>query len=249
MFQKVYHRLTSRRYGLREVVLALFFLWVMRFPSVEAMKGAQQRDFGCLIGARRSPGLKTIRRKLRELVEQKQGHRLVMEMARRYADGDIVDVGVLYADGHMKPYYGSRSLGKVWSPQRRLHMPGLQQYFVNDSNGRPLFFLTAQPDKGLAQMLLRLVEYIRSIIGKRCLIVVATPPGCSGCCERRRCPLSPIGASPLTCILFRSSAGTPASLRAGAGSLISMRRSSTSGNLAPFAISSCSRRLGSRLTS
>ncbi|MBM3143339.1 MAG: transposase [Chloroflexi bacterium] len=172
VFHKVYHKLASRHYGLRELVLALFFLGVMRFSSVEAMKGAQQRDFGCLIGARRSPALKTVRRKLNELVEQKRGHRLVMEMARRYADGDIVELGVLYADGHMKPYYGSRSIGEVWSPQRRLYMPGLQQYFVNDGNGRPLFFLTAQPKKSLAQMLPRLVEHIRSIIGEREFILV-----------------------------------------------------------------------------
>lgn len=172
MFHKVYPKLASRRYGLRDLVVVMFFLWAMRFSSVEAFKGAQQRDFGCLIGARRSPALKTVRRNIQELAEQKQGHQLVMEMARRYADGDIVDVGVLYVDGHMKPYYGSRSLGKVWSPQRRLHMPGIEQYFVNDGNGRPLFFLTAQPKKSLTQMLPRLVEHIRSIIGVREFILV-----------------------------------------------------------------------------
>lgn len=117
-FGKVYHKLGSRYYGLREVVLALFFLWVMRFPSLEAFKGVQQRDFGCLIGARRSPAVKTLRRQVAELGEQRQGHHLMMEMARRYADGDIVEVGVLYADGHMKPYYGCRSLSEVWSPCR-----------------------------------------------------------------------------------------------------------------------------------
>lgn len=167
VFGKAYHKLASRSYGLRDLVLVMFFLWAMRFSSVEAFKGAQQRDFGCLIGARRSPALKTVRRKIQELAEQKQGHHLVMEMAQRYVKGDIVEIGVLYADGHMKPYYGSRSLDKVWSPQRRLHMPGIEQYFVNDSNGRPLFFLTAQPKKSLAQMLPRLVEHIRSIIGER----------------------------------------------------------------------------------
>ncbi len=167
VFQRVYNRLGSRKYGLRELVLTLFFLWTMRFSSLEALKGAQQRDFGCLIGAGRSPALKTVRRKFLEIAEQKQGHRLVMEMARRYVDGDIVDVGVLYADGHMKPYYGSRSVGEVWSPQRRMPVPGLQQYFINDRKGRPLFFLAAQPNKSLTQMLPRLVEHIRSVIGER----------------------------------------------------------------------------------
>lgn len=167
VFGKVYHRLVSRCYGLRELVLTPFFLRVMHFPSVESLKGAQRQDLGCLIGARRSPALKTVRRRLEELAEQKQGHRLVMEMARRYLDGDIVEVGVLYADGHMKPYYGSRSLGQVWSPQRRLPMPGLQQYFVNDEKGRPLFFLSAQPSRSLTQMLPKLVGHIRSLIGEQ----------------------------------------------------------------------------------
>ena len=167
VFQKVYHRLAARRYGLRELVLTLFFVWVMGFSSVESLKRAQRRDLGCLIGASGSPVVKTVRRKLQDLAEQKQGHRLVMEMAHRYVDGDIVDVGVLYADGHMKPYYGSRSLGEVWSPQRRMPVSGIQQYFVNDGNGQPLFFLTPQPNQSLTQMLPRLVEHIRSVIGER----------------------------------------------------------------------------------
>ena len=167
IFQKVYHRLASRRYGLRELVLTLFFLCVMGFPSLESLKRAQRRDLGCLIGASNSPVLETVQRKLQELAEQKQGHRLVMEMAHRYVDGDIVDVGVLYADGHVKPYYGSRSLGEVWSPQRRMPVTGIQQYFVNDGKGQPLFFLTPQPNQSLTQMLPRLVEHIRSVIGGR----------------------------------------------------------------------------------
>ena len=167
VFQKVYHKLASRRYGLRELVLTLFFVWAMGFSSLESLKRAQRRDLGCLIGASRSPVVKTVRRKLQELAEQKQGHQVVMEMAHRYVDGDIVDVGVLYADGHMKPYYGSRSLGEVWSPQRRMPVTGIQQYFINDGKGRPLFFLTAQPNQSLTQMLPRLVEHIRSVIGER----------------------------------------------------------------------------------
>ncbi|MBE0431801.1 MAG: transposase [Dehalococcoidia bacterium] len=167
VFQKVYHGLAGRRYGLREFVLTLFFLCVMGFPSLESLKRTPRRDLGCIIGASRSPAVKTAQRKLQDLAEQKQGHRLVMEMAQRYVDGDIVDVGVLYADGHVKPYYGSRSLGEVWSPQRRMPVTGIQQYFVNDGNGQPLFFLTPQPNQSLTQMLPRLVEHIRSVIGER----------------------------------------------------------------------------------
>lgn len=167
VFQKVYRPVASRCYGLRELVLTLFFLGTMRFSSVEAFKGAQQQDFGCLIGTDRSPALKTVRRKLQEVAVQKQGHRLVMEMARRYVQGDIVEVGVLYADGHIKPYYGSRSLGEVWSPQRRMPVPGVPQYFINDGKGQPLFFLAAQPHKSLTQMLPGLVERIRAVIGAR----------------------------------------------------------------------------------
>jgi len=167
-FVKVYHRLACRRYGLREMVLTLFFLLVTHFHSVEAFKGVQQRDFRCLIGARSSPALKTLRRKLEELAGQKRAHRLLMEMARRYVHGDIIELGVLYADGHMKPYYGSRSIGEVWSPLRRMGMPGFQQYFVNDRAGRPLFFLTAQAqERSLVQMLPKLVEHIRSVIGEQ----------------------------------------------------------------------------------
>lgn len=166
-FQKVYQSVVGRWCGLREVVLSLFFLWVMGFQSLEAFKGAVRRDVGALIGIRSAPTVKTLRRKLGELAHQGCGHRLVQELARRYVDRDIVQMGVLYVDGHMKPYYGRRSVGEVWSPQRRMPVPGLQQYFVNDIQGRPLFFLTAQPHRSLIQMLPKLVEEMRAIIGDK----------------------------------------------------------------------------------
>ncbi|MBI5955375.1 MAG: helix-turn-helix domain-containing protein [Chloroflexi bacterium] len=166
-FGQVYRPIAGRRYGLRELVLGLFFLWVLGFPSLEASKGAVRRDVGALIGARLAPALKALRRKLGEVAKLGQGYRLIQEMARRYGDKGMVELGVLYADGHVKPYYGSRSVGEVWSPQRRMPVPGIQQYFINDVQGRPLFFLTAQPHKSLTQMLPKLVEEVRSVIRER----------------------------------------------------------------------------------
>lgn len=178
-FRRVYRPLVARRYGLRELVLTLFFLWVLGFRSVEAFKGAARREVGYLIGALGTPTVKTLHRKLTRLAQLRRGAQLLLELARGFADAGVVQVGVLYVDGHLKPYYGSRALGEVWSPQRRMPVPGIQQYFVNDAQGRPLFFLTAQPQKSLTQMLPHLVEEIRAVIGQRPLTLVFDRAGYS----------------------------------------------------------------------
>lgn len=154
----------SERFGVRAVILTLFFLTLLRKPTVESAKHLRRREFGALIGAGRAPAVKTLRRKLLELVSQPGAPSFARLLARRWVEHGLVATAYLYVDGHMKAYTGKRKLQEMWNPQRRMPLPGVMTHFVGDLKGRPLLFVT-EPAGSLATAMPKVVEAIRDAIG------------------------------------------------------------------------------------
>jgi len=53
-------------------------------------------------------------------------------LARRWLDSGVLQADYLYVDGHVKDYSGTRLVPEVWNSHRRMPLPGIVQYFVND---------------------------------------------------------------------------------------------------------------------
>ena len=152
-------------YMLSEVVLALMFLMILRYPTVESTKKAMRRHLAPLLGLDCAPSIPTLRRKIRYLGAQKRGEALLRAYAEQASKADLVQLGVLYVDGHFKPYYGKLAISKGYFSQRRLAHPGVMQYFVNDIEGRPVFFLAVEAHVGLIESLRPVLEEIRTLVG------------------------------------------------------------------------------------
>jgi hypothetical protein len=170
----------SERFGLRATTLSLFFLALLDLPTVEAAKYLRRREFGALIGTQRAPAVKTLRRKLAELVPQGRSVEFGQRLARRLVEQSLVATAALYVDGHMKVYTGKRKLGKTWNTQRRLPLPGFNSFFVGDAGGRPLLFLTEEAGVSLTQAMPEIVEAIRGALGNRRFTVVFDRGGFDG---------------------------------------------------------------------
>ncbi len=167
-------------FGVRAVTLSLFFMTLLRKGTVEAAKHLRRAEFGAVVGSGRAPAVKTLRRKLAELVAQAQASEFGVALARRWVEHGMVATAYLYVDGHMKVYSGKRRLQEVWNSQRRMPLPGVHTYFVNDSDGRPLLFLTEVLSTNLAKALPRIVDAIREVIGERSFTVIFDRGGYDG---------------------------------------------------------------------
>ena len=130
----------ERLYNLSQMFLTLVYLIVFRFPSIEAFKLADRKAFGQLIGAMKAPVVKTLRRFLEGLTALETSGSVAMKLARQYVKLDIVQLGILYLDGHFVPYYGKSQIAKGYFTTRRLALKGNHHYFANDLKGRPIFF-------------------------------------------------------------------------------------------------------------
>jgi len=170
----------AARFGVRAVMLTVFFLSLFSKTTLEAAKHLRRWEFGPLVGAGRAPTVKTLRRKLASLMRQGQAARFGELLVRRWVERGLVATAYLYVDGHVKAYTGKRKLAECWSSQRRMPLPGLLTYFVNDQQGRPLLFITEEANASLAQAMPKVVAAIREAVGKRRFTVIFDRGGYDG---------------------------------------------------------------------
>jgi transposase len=168
---RVYDALRKGFFGLRSTFLVLAFMALLRIKSVEQLASRAPGELGLLMGLDRAPEVKTLRKKLAELGERKKGRELVAELARFWAADAPEQLGVLYVDGHVRPYHGrndKHTLPKKRVPRMRLAMPGTVDFWVNDSRADPLFVVTAPATDGLLAMIdQHILPEMRGLVGER----------------------------------------------------------------------------------
>lgn len=166
--QSAYGRLKNGFYGLRSTVLCLGFMALLRIKSPERMQFEAPGELGVLLGLDRAPEVKTIRRKLRELSEARSAQRFSAALAERWVAASRRDAGMLYVDGHVRPYHGEKHrLTKTHVARRNLSMAATTDYWVNDKNAEPLFVVTGTINERLiSAMKTRILPEVRRLVGK-----------------------------------------------------------------------------------
>lgn len=167
--KQVYGALRQGFFGLRSVLLTLAFMALLRIKTSEQLSSHAPGELGLLLGLDRAPEVKTLRRKLAEIGDRQLASTFAEELTKRWTQEEPDTLGFLYIDGHVRPYHGkAHTLPKAFVPQRRLAMPATTDYWVNDENNEPLFFITALANEGLLAMLEEAVlPQIRSLIGEQ----------------------------------------------------------------------------------
>ncbi len=166
--EQIYGRLKNGYYGLTTMLLTFGLMALVRIKSAEGLSHYAPGEFGLVLGLDRAPEMKTVRRKLCELASRSQAREFSRAFATRWSEEAPHALGYLYIDGHVRPYHGrTHKLPKTHVQRRRLCMPATTDYWVNDSNGEPLMFVTAPANEGmLAMMEDELLPSIRQLAGE-----------------------------------------------------------------------------------
>jgi hypothetical protein len=177
---QVYQVAGMVRFGVQQVFTELFCLALLQESSVERVKHVLRSDLGAVMGCTRAACVKTLRRKLDELSQQRQAVRLGTLLARRWLEVGLVNASYLYVDGHVKVYNGTRLVPEVWNSHRRMPLPGIVQYFVNDLRGRPLLVVTEEVRGNLAKSLPSVIAAVRQVVGNQRFTVIFDRGGFDG---------------------------------------------------------------------
>jgi Transposase protein len=177
---EVYQLAGMVRFGVQQVFTELFCLALLQEPSVERVKHVLRSDLGTVMGSSKAACVKTLRRKLDELSQQRQAVRLGTLLAGHWLNVGLLNASYLYVDAHVKVYNGARLVPEVWNSHRRMPLPGIVQYFVNDLRGRPLLVVTEDVRGNLAKSLPAVIVAIRRVVGDQRFTVIFDRGGYDG---------------------------------------------------------------------
>ncbi len=147
--EKVYKKINDGFFGLQSILLILTFMALLRIKNPEQLTKHSPGDLGIILGLDRAPEVKTLRRKIKELGTSEKAREFADLLARHWADENPDVLGFLYIDGHVRPYHGKNKLPKTHVTQKRLCMPATTDFWVNDANAEPLFFITTEANDTL----------------------------------------------------------------------------------------------------
>ncbi|MGH8701773.1 MAG: putative transposase [Burkholderiales bacterium] len=179
--EQAYGALKKGVYGLRATLLVLAFMALVRIRTPEQLQGHPPGELGVLLGLDRAPEVKTLRRKLWELAALKRAPTFSRQLAERWVRDNADAVGVLYIDGHVRPYNGTtHTLPKGYVTRRRLCMPAPTDVWVNQQDAQPLFVVTAPAnDDRLAMLRREILPHVRGLVGERRVTLVFDREGWS----------------------------------------------------------------------
>ncbi|MHA7178475.1 putative transposase, partial [Arthrobacter sp. Sr24] len=72
---------------------------------------------------------------------------------------------ILYVDGHVRAYQGTKKIGKLYSTRLKFPVPATEETWVTDAHGAPVFLVMAKPGASLAAELRDLLPELRTAIG------------------------------------------------------------------------------------
>ncbi len=166
--KKVYAALHQGFYGLQSVLLTLSFMALLRIKTPEQLKRCNSGELGIVLGLDRAPEVKTLRKKLKEIGLRNKAGEFLSFLAKRWSDQDKDVIGFAYVDGHVRAYNGRKhKLPKTHVARRRLSMPATTDFWINDANSEPLFFVTAEANDSLLSMLEKeVIPKLKELAGK-----------------------------------------------------------------------------------
>ena len=119
----VFGGLSKGFYGLDSMLVE----GVLRALAGEARaEGATRFDpvaFGRVLGLDRAPEVKTVRRKVTYLAKQQKAEDLILAMAIHHGATAPEAMAVLYVDGHVRAYCGTRKIAKTHSARLKFPAP------------------------------------------------------------------------------------------------------------------------------
>jgi len=151
-YRKFYHELKQGYYYINFIILLLSFMYLCRIKNPEQLKHLSPGEFGLIMGIDRVPEVRCLRKKLKEICLQSMSGKWNMDLANLWISRDKNEL--YYIDGHVQVYNGDKAnLGKKHVSRQKLCLPGMQEFWINDSQGQPYFYVTGEVNEKLLEML------------------------------------------------------------------------------------------------
>lgn len=163
-FNKHYQEIKQGYYYINFIILLMAFMYLCRIKNPEQLKQLSPGEFGKLFGVDRVPEAKCLRSKLKQICNQEQAANWNKLLAAKWNNEEENEF--YYIDGHIQVYHGhAANLGKKHVSRQKLCLPGMQEFWVNNKEGLPYFYVTGNVNEKLQsaianEIIPRLIEDI-----------------------------------------------------------------------------------------
>ncbi len=177
----VYGALPDGFYGLETIMVDAVLRALAGESRAEGATRFDPQELGRVLGLDRAPEVKTIRRRISQLAETGKAGELIAALAAHH----LADTGpggeglaaILYVDGHVRAYQGTKKIGKLYSTRLKFPVPATEETWVTDAHGSPVFVVMAEPGASLAAELRRLLPELRTAVGDERRVLVGFDRG------------------------------------------------------------------------
>ncbi len=160
----VYGGVPAGFYGLDTVLVEAVFRALLGEPRAEGATRVNPTDLGRVLGLDRAPEVKTVRRKQGQLAARGLAADLQEAMARRHLAEHEQAAAVLYVDGHVRTYHGTRKIQKTHVSRLRFPAPATVETWICHAQGDPVWVVMAEPGASLAGEIRGLVGDERRVL-------------------------------------------------------------------------------------
>jgi hypothetical protein len=151
-YRNHYQARSSGYYNFDNLFVIIAFLYLCRIKSFEQIKHYSPGEFGKLVGYDRIPEVKKLRGMVGEITSQKHTDEWAAALCANWIEEEHPQL--YYIDGHVQVYHGYlANLGKKHVSRQRLCLPGAMEFWVNSMDGNPYFFITAEVNEKMIEML------------------------------------------------------------------------------------------------
>ena len=134
----VYGELPNGFYSLDTMLCESVFRALLGQARAEGATRIDPAALGRVLGLDRAPEVKTIRRKIGLLAAAGRAGDWIAAMAARHVADRPEQAAVLYVDGHVRAYQGTRRIAKTQVPRLKFPAPATVETWVADAAGDPL---------------------------------------------------------------------------------------------------------------
>lgn len=167
--RQVYGALPNGFYGLETILIDAVLRALAGESRAEGATRFDPEELGRVLGLDRAPEVKTIRRRISQLADNGKAQELISALAKHHLTGTGPDgedlAAVLYVDGHVRAYQGTKKIGKIYSTRLKFPVPATEETWVTDAHGSPVFVVMAKPGASLAAELRDLLPDLRTAVG------------------------------------------------------------------------------------
>ncbi len=142
-------------YRLTHVFMLLALMSLLRVKTVESLRRGTPGEFGKLLGLDRIPEVRCLRERLGMVASNPVAVAAwANALSKDWMEADPQMAGTLYVDGHVRVYHGGKTeLSRRYVASHRLCLRGVTDYWVNDREGKPFFYIDRPVDDGLLGVL------------------------------------------------------------------------------------------------